>query len=130
MMLWSSRRRYFIVGGTTIGREVDMPEPEKTGAEPASSSAPVSLAGPVDPRLLLADVLAERVDRLLPWVDRQADQPTREAYLDFLVGLSASVEALRATESPYFADHVLLAIRSLEAARPMETEFATPPPSG
>jgi len=105
-----------------------MPKPDMTGAEPAPSSPPVRLDGPVDPRLLLADVLAERVDRLLPWVDRQADQPTKEAYLDFLVGLSASVEALRAIDSPYFGDHVMLAIRSLEAARPMETEFATGPP--
>ena len=105
-----------------------MPEPEMTGAEPVPSSPPVPLGGPVDPRHLLADVLAERVERLLPWVDCQADALTREAYLDLLVGLSASVEALRATDSPFFGDHVLLAIRSLEAARNLETEFMTPPP--
>lgn len=103
-----------------------MPKPEMTGAERFPSSPPVPLAGPVDPRLLLADVLAERVDRLLPWVDRQADQPTKEAYLDLLVGLSASVEALRATDPSSFGDHVQLAIRSFEAARPMETGFAIP----
>jgi hypothetical protein len=97
-----------------------MPEPETTGAPP------VPLGGPVDPRHLLADVLAERVDQLLLWVDRQTDVSTREAYLDLLVGLSASVEALRDIHSPYFEDHVLLAIRSLEAARPMETEFSVP----
>lgn len=100
-----------------------MPKPEMTGAEPFPSSPPVPLDGPVDPRLLLADVLAECVDRLLPWVDHQVDQPTKEAYLDFLVGLSASVEALRATDRSTFGDHVLLAIRSLEAARPMEAAF-------
>lgn len=106
-----------------------MPEPETMGNEPESSSPPVPLAGPVDPRHLLANVLAERVERLLPGVHHQPDGPTREAYLDLLVGLSASVDALRDTESPYFGDHVLLAIRSLEAARYLETEFTLPPPS-
>lgn len=104
--------------------------PESKGPEPAPSSSLVPLVGPIDPCLLLADVLAERVDRLLPWVDRQANASTREAYLDLLVGLSASVEALRATDSPYFGDHVLLAIRSLEAARPMEPDFTTSSSTG
>jgi hypothetical protein len=92
-----------------------MPEPET-----------VPLGGPVDPRHLLADVLAERAARLLPWVDRQTDAPTREAYLDLLVGLSASVDALRDTESSCFEDHAMLAIRSLEAARPREADFTVP----
>jgi hypothetical protein len=87
----------------------------------------VPLAGPVDPRHLLADVLAKRVDRLLPWVDRQADGLTREAYLDLLVGLSASVDALWDTDSAGFEDHARLAIRSLEAARHPHREFTLPP---
>ncbi|MFI6099246.1 hypothetical protein ACIA8G_27145 [Lentzea sp. NPDC051213] len=82
----------------------------------------VTFVGPVDPlRLLagvLADVLAERCDQL--------DQANEPADLYLLAGLSASVEALREPDSPCFRDHVVLAIRSLEAAQQVEPHPSLP----
>ncbi|GAA1027978.1 MULTISPECIES: hypothetical protein [Amycolatopsis] len=78
-------------------------EPDKEAATPAiavEGERRVSL--PVDgvlvPQAVLAGRLDSWVDRLLPWLDEQPCERSRQCYLDLLCGLCAGADALRALE--------------------------------
>jgi hypothetical protein len=105
---------------TTHGRvetteRTAMAEPAGTcGAGEPVPSPVIPLAGPVDPQRLLADRIEGWLDRLLPGLGHQTDAPARDAYLGVLVGMSATVEALRDPVSPDLAEYLELAVRMLE----------------
>lgn len=78
---------------------------------------PWSESGELVPHLLLAERLDTCVDVLSTWLDEQPGAHAREAYLDLLVGLCVSAEAMRAMargDLPDCIDHMESAVRHLE----------------
>jgi hypothetical protein len=78
---------------------------------------PWSENGELVPHLLLAERLDSCVDVLSTWLDEQPGSQAREAYLDLLVGLCVSAEAMRAMargDLPNCIEHMESAVHHLE----------------
>jgi hypothetical protein len=96
-----------------------LPNEEWDGAAALFGTWPDSDA--LVPQLELAERLDYYVGELAPWLEEQPGEEARECYLDLMVGLCTSAEAMRALVRGDLADcvdHMESAVRHLEQVTP------------